>query len=337
MTAVRTGDEPPTGTDRPRSAHYGALRALVSLPAVGVSLGLLLVLCAPAGGWEGLVLLGWIAAGGVLCVRPGERVAVRLACGFRRPTAAERELLSPAWACALDRAHMNDRDVDLYVQRSRQINAFAAGGHSVAVTTAILERRRQGQLGFEQLVALLVHELGHHATRATRWSLTSSLLAAPWRLVCRLGITIGAGSSHGRRRPTLFLAAALGGAILALIQQGALGHWRSAAGLAGLIACTIVCPLADAAISRRSEFAADAFATRAGLGPQLSDALQNMHGPPGQGLLAGALAHHPSSEGRVRAIASAQQAPRGTRALNSAPPPGPLRPDFRPRRRFEPL
>jgi STE24 endopeptidase len=66
----------------------------------------------------------------------------------------------------------NDRtaasDVELYVQTAQVPNAYAAGGRSVAVTSRVLEDHRAGRLSEQQMVAVLVHELGHHATRATR-------------------------------------------------------------------------------------------------------------------------------------------------------------------------
>jgi STE24 endopeptidase len=69
----------------------------------------------------------------------------------------------------------------LYVQPARQLNAYAAGGRSVAVTSRGLRDYGAGRLSEDQIVAVLVHELGHHATGATRPMLTATWLAAPWR------------------------------------------------------------------------------------------------------------------------------------------------------------
>jgi len=77
-------------TDRPalqrwRSGSLGPWRAPAAAPATIGSLPLLLVLFGGMGPrLEGLVLLGWLAFGAVLHSRVGERVAVRVGCGFHR-------------------------------------------------------------------------------------------------------------------------------------------------------------------------------------------------------------------------------------------------------------
>jgi STE24 endopeptidase len=143
----------------PRHAgHFGAWRALTAVPAMIGSLLLLLVLFGWMGEWEGAVLLRWIGSGAAVCSRVGERVAVRVGAGFRRPTKAHVALLSPAWTAALARAGLTASEVDLYVQLRREPNAFAAGGRSVAVTTGVLAKFRARRLGEEYLVAILTHD-----------------------------------------------------------------------------------------------------------------------------------------------------------------------------------
>ncbi len=78
------------------------------------------------------------------------------------------------------------RDVELYVQTARAPNAYAAGGRSVAVTSRVVEDSATGRLPEHHLVAVLVHELGHHATGATRPMLLVAWLTAPWRVAMRL-------------------------------------------------------------------------------------------------------------------------------------------------------
>ena len=77
-------------------------------------------------------------------------------------------MLQPAWATALRVTGTRAGDVELYVQTARVPNAYAAGGRSVAVTSRVLEDHRAGRLLEDQLVAVLVHELGHHGTGAAR-------------------------------------------------------------------------------------------------------------------------------------------------------------------------
>ena len=86
-----------------RAGHFGAWRALTAVPAMVGSVLLLLVLFGWLGEWEGAVLLGWIGSGAAVFSRVGERVAVRVGAGFRRPTKAQVALLAPAWSAALAR------------------------------------------------------------------------------------------------------------------------------------------------------------------------------------------------------------------------------------------
>lgn len=60
-------------------------------------------------------------------------------------------------------------------------NAYATGRRSVAVTSRVVEDRGAGRLSEEQLVALLVHELGHAVTGAAGPLLFLAWLGAPWR------------------------------------------------------------------------------------------------------------------------------------------------------------
>jgi STE24 endopeptidase len=142
-----------------RAGHFGAWRAVSTVPAMVASLLLLLVLFGWLGQWEGAVLLGWIASGAAVFSRVGERVAVRVGAGFRRTTRAQSAQLAPAWSAALARSGLGAGEVDLYVQRSREPNAFAAGGRSVAVTTGVLAKFSAHRTGDEYLEAVLTHDL----------------------------------------------------------------------------------------------------------------------------------------------------------------------------------
>lgn len=294
----------PVGASRRRAGHFGAWRAMTAAPAILGSLLLLLVLFGWMGEWEGAVLLGWIGSGAAVFTRVGERVAVRVGAGFRRPTKAQVALVAPAWASALARAGLAVGEVDLYVQRSREPNAFAAGGHSVAVTTGVLSKFQARRLGEEYLVAVLTHELGHHATRATKFALVTMWLALPWRFASRLVIGIGL-ATVGRRQPLrLLVLVVLAGVVVAVVQAVQQRHWAVAVVLSAVAVCTVVCPLADAAVSRRSEYAADRYAADVGVGPQLAGALQVLAGrqPRRVGLVARLLSRHPQMGRRIEAL-----------------------------------
>jgi STE24 endopeptidase len=250
--------------------------------------------------------VGWIASGVAVFSRVGERVAVRVGAGFRRPTRTQSARLAPAWSAALTRSGLSAREVDLYVQRSRDPNAFAAGGRSVAVTTGVLAKFSAHRMGEEYLVAILTHELGHHATRATKFALVTMWLALPWRFASRLVIGIGI-ATVGRRQPLRLLAVVgLAGVVVAVVQAVQQRQWAVAAVLSAVAVCAVVCPLLDASVSRRSEYAADRYAAGVGLGPQLAAALQVLDG--GQRrrprVVARLLSRHPSVARRIAVLSS---------------------------------
>jgi len=51
-----------------------------------------------------------------LYTRGGERVAVRVGCGFHRPTAAQAAILSSPWSAALRRSEHTPHDLQLYLR-----------------------------------------------------------------------------------------------------------------------------------------------------------------------------------------------------------------------------
>jgi STE24 endopeptidase len=292
------------GASPRRAGHFGAWRAVSTAPEMVGSLLLLLVLFGWLGEWEGAVLLGWIASGAVVFSRVGERVAVRVGAGFRRPTRAQSALLAPAWSAALAHCGLSAGEVDLYVQRSRDPNAFAAGSRSVAVTTGVLAKFSAHRMGDEYLVAIMTHELGHYATRATKFALVTMWLALPWRFASRLLIGIGL-ATVGRRQPLHLLAVVVvAGVVIAVVQAVQQRQWAVASVLSAVAVCTVVSPLVDAAVSRRSEYAADRYASGAGLGPQLAAALHVLEGGHRRrpGMVAQLLSRHPSVARRIAVL-----------------------------------
>jgi STE24 endopeptidase len=305
---------PATATPR-RAGHFGAWRALSTVPAMVGSVLLVVMLFGWLGAWEPVALLAWMASGVSVFSRHGERAAVRVGAGFRRLTSAQSALVTPAWSTALARCGLSAGEVDLYVRRSQDPNAFAAGGRSVAVTTGVLTKCSAHGTGTEYLVAILTHELGHHATRATRFALVTMWLALPWRLAFRLVVGIGL-ATIGRRQPLRLLACvALAGVMDAVVQAMQGRQWVVAVVLTVVAVCTVVCPLVDAAVSRRSEYAADRYAADAGLGPQLAAALHVLsrgeHQRPRT--VARLLSRHPSAAQRIAALSEATLGSRSRR------------------------
>jgi STE24 endopeptidase len=119
-------------------------------------------------------------------------------------------------------------------------------------------------------------ELGHHATRATRFALATVWLAAPWRLAARLVLRLCVGLVGRRQPPRLTAAVAVLVVVVAVVQAVQAGDWATAIVLGGAATMGVAVPLADAAVSRRSELAADRYAADVGVGQELARALHAM-------------------------------------------------------------
>jgi STE24 endopeptidase len=270
------GHEPPGDVHLwRRVVRFGLWRAVTAAPAVIGSLLLLTLASGALGRWAGLLLLTWAAGTAVALTRVGERITVRAACRFRSPSRAQAAALQQPWAAALRMSQTAAVDVDLYVQTAQMPNAYAAGGRSVAVTSRVVDDYRDGRLSEDQLVVVLVHELGHHATGAARPLLLVSFLAAPWRLAASLltGFASILAGRQTRRGLVMVIGAGLAVAVTRALHQG---QWMVGGVLAFVGLAAVLCPLADAAISRRAEFAADRFAADHGLALELAGALQAM-------------------------------------------------------------
>ncbi len=128
-------------------------------------------------------------------------------------------------------------------------------------------------------------------------------LATPWRVASRLVIGIGL-ATVGRRQPRRLLGLVVVAAVvIAAVQSAQQGQLAAALVLATVAICAVVCPLVDAWVSRRSEYAADRFAVACGVGPQLVDALNRMdNGARRQSWTQRALNRHPSLERRADAM-----------------------------------
>ncbi|WP_405888005.1 M48 family metalloprotease [Streptomyces sp. NBC_01136] len=106
-------------------------------------------------GW--LVLLAWLASGALVFHRPTELAFARHVMKLRVPLAAERARLEPIWREVTARAGIEAQTYELMVENSVELNAVAAAGHVVGVTTYALN-----EIPSSNLAAVLAHELGHH-------------------------------------------------------------------------------------------------------------------------------------------------------------------------------
>ena len=126
---------------------------VVALPAYGA---------ARLAGWEPVTVVilacaAWTASAILVQVRPVEAGLARLLYrSLRRPRPAELARIAPTLERVCRRAGTDPGRYLLRVEEKRQVNAFALGGHVLAVTQVALE------LPDDMLEAVLAHEVGHH-------------------------------------------------------------------------------------------------------------------------------------------------------------------------------
>ncbi|WP_381795022.1 M48 family metalloprotease [Streptomyces niveus] len=264
--------------------------ALLSLLIVtGLSLVLAELTTLATWAWIGM----WGVSGVLALCRPVENQLARLFFGLHHPTPRELARLQPLWREVTARAGVDASVYTLWVEESADINAAAAGGHIVSVTSHAVERLPDGQLA-----AVLAHELGHHAGGHAWSALMAYWYSLPGRLTWRL-LLRGTLMAH-RRSPivgeviVLTLTAA---AVLAVVLTN------------GAVLLLIAGPFLISAVGRSAELRADRYASGLGLTPQLtalfSGALAD--GPAekesgGAALLARLLASHPDSRARLHAL-----------------------------------
>jgi len=287
---------------------------VVALPAYGAAL---LAGWAPAPA-VAVACAAWTASAALILARPVESgLAWLLYRSLRRPRPAELARIIPALARVCRRAGTDPGRYLLRVEEKRQVNAFALGGHVLAVTRVALE------LPDDMLEAVLAHEVGHHrhlhplAIILGWWYLLpfeagDRLLRAIRRITRWLAqifnrLSDRTGGLAGGRAPDgalgmLVLLAVLGVLVLAgsalVVGLGLL--WLPVALLVRLA------KVLAAALSRAGEHAADRHAAELGYGPGLVQVLalflqaeQAAPRPRGMAVL---LRSHPSSQSRIDAI-----------------------------------
>jgi len=257
--------------------------------------------------------LVWTLSGALVLVRPIETFVGRLLFRLRRPAREELNRLTPIWLGVCRRAGADPGRYLLRVEQGETLNAFAIGGHFVAVTRAAL------RLPDDMLEAVIAHELGHHrylhpVATGLGWWYGLPFQAADWLLrrirlttafLARVFAYLRAGSRDGGIDGLL-------GLLAALVVVGAL----VVAGVAAVLILGVVwLPLAllvwtsrllSAALSRAAEYAADRHAVELGFGPGLTRMLELLQQteqrslrPRGPRAL---LRSHPTCQARLAAI-----------------------------------
>ncbi|MGW7085805.1 M48 family metalloprotease [Streptomyces sp. NPDC054871] len=281
-------------------------RLLVQVPGFLVSfliVGGLSVSLFGNAGW--LVVLAWLASGALVFHRPTELAFARHVLGLRQPLAEERMRLEPVWREVTARAGIEPQTYELMVENSDDLNAMAAAGHVVGVTTFSLNR-----LPSSRLAAVLAHELGHH-TGGHAWAgLLGYWYSTPGRIVWAVARRITWLAFVVARHISL---AATGVVVLCL---GALLIAVTAA-LWFVMLPLVFTPYLLAHFGRRGELRADQQAAALGFAPMLAEVLHEMqvqddaeraravaagHRVKKPGKLAQLLSSHPETHTRLLAL-----------------------------------
>lgn len=242
-----------------------------------------------------LIPVLWISSGAVLLVPSIEPTVSRLLFDVRPPSPDEMNYLWQPWQSVCHVAGVAPGRFVLMVEDSHELNAFAAGGRTVAVTQTSL------RLPPKQLEAILAHELGHHLSGHPTVGILSWWYALPARGAAFLaGVAV---------RFILFVAemfARFGGGIGALValllslvvltMLAFVGFW--------LLLIPLTAPLL-AGVSRAGEHRADRTAAELGYGPHLVEVLHRWIAAGGhrqESLKARMLATHPSPTDRINRL-----------------------------------
>jgi Zn-dependent protease with chaperone function len=203
----------------------------------------------------------WTLSGALVFSRPCERLLARWLFRLRFPAPEEERKLRPVWREVAGRAGVDANAYQLWIESSDEINALAAAGHIVSVTSHSLKTLSPAQLG-----GVLAHELGHH-TRGHAWaSLLSLWYALPARLAWRLVLRTAS------RVERLSAGAATFATLAAVVVVLAL-----ATATYGLVFLPLATPYLVAAVSRRAELRADEHAAGLGFAAHLMEVLRAEH------------------------------------------------------------
>ncbi len=203
----------------------------------------------------------YLLLGGLLFLRPVQRVMLTRMLGARHATAEETAVLESVWAAVTQSARSSPRRYVLAVLDADDINAYACGGHLVVVTSYAVSVLPERELG-----GVLAHELSHHLGLHTVALTVRHWLSLPVLLLARIGFFLqnvaqAATETFAQRSPGLTVV----GNVVSLVL-------RSLAWVF-LLAILLSNALSNL-VGRNAEFEADRRAADMGFGPQLAAALR---------------------------------------------------------------
>jgi Zn-dependent protease with chaperone function len=281
---------------RRRPDASSSMSVLLGLPAFLCSLGVVALASSyilPSVPW--LIPLLWVSSGAVLLVPSIEPTVARLMFNVRPPGPDEMQHLWQPWQSVCQVAGVAPDKFVLMVEDSHELNAFAAGGRTVAVTQTSL------RLPPKQLEAILAHELGHHLSGHPTVAILSWWYALPARGAAYLvglaaRVILAVAEAFARFGGGVGALVALMLSLTVLTMLAFLGFW--------LLLIPLTAPLLAWA-SRVGELRADRTAAELGYGPHLLEILHRWIATGGQrkeSLKARLLASHPSHTDRINQL-----------------------------------
>jgi Zn-dependent protease with chaperone function len=287
---------PATRPTRRRPDASSTLSLLLGLPAFLCSLVVMAAVgtyALPRMPW--LIPVLWVLSGAVLFVPAVEPAVTRLLLKTRRPSQAELEHLWHPWQSVCRVAGVAPDRFVLMVEDSDEINAFAAGGRTVAVTRTAL------RLPPKHLEAVLAHELGHHLSGHPMVDVLSWWYALPARgaaflAMVALRVILAVASAFARIGGGVGALVALLLSLLVLTMLAFLSVW--------LLLVPLISPFLAWA-RRLGELSADRVAASLGYGSHLADVLHRWFSAGAQrpeGLRQRLLASHPSPATRIQRL-----------------------------------
>ncbi|MDQ2729368.1 MAG: M48 family metalloprotease [Actinomycetota bacterium] len=190
-------------------------------------------------------------------------------------------------------AGVDANDYEVWIEPSTRINAFAAAGHTVAVT-----ERAVAVLPAAQLQGVLAHEIGHHLGGHTSMALLRYWYSLPAHyglsFATYLTMAVRAALESGSRAMTV---------VVGVVIAGVVGTAFVTAPIVGaVLVVVLITPFLSLWLGRRSEHEADLMAAQIGYRAGLVEYLRSSSRPPParRGWPTRLTASHPSNSERIR-------------------------------------
>jgi Zn-dependent protease with chaperone function len=203
----------------------------------------------------------WFLLGGVLFLRPVQRLVLMRLLGARTPTRQENDSLQRAWHVVAQANHIPPGRFVLSVADSEDLNAFASGGHLVVVSSWAI-----ANLSREDLSGVLAHELSHHLGMHTIALTVGQWLTIPIVLLARIGFYV---QNIAHAATDTFIRGSSGASLVGRTIAGALTivSWI-------FLSMISISQVIGNATGKGAEFKADETVVNMGFGRELRNALR---------------------------------------------------------------